>query len=66
VLDTAHTDELLTPCWLTLAEARALDLPSITRIVLDEVEARIGDGAGGSRPVPFFRFRGGKSRMSYL
>ena len=66
VLDAAHTDELLTPCWLTLTEARALDLPSITRIVLDEAEARIGDGTDASRPVPFFRFHGGKSRMSHL
>ena len=31
VLDAAQSDELLTPCWPTFAEARALDLPSITR-----------------------------------
>ncbi len=65
VLDAAHTDELLTPCWLTLTEARALDLPSITRIVLDEVEARLG-GADAARPVPFYRFRRGKSEVAYL
>jgi len=62
-LDAAHTDELLTPHWLTLAEARALDLPSITRIVLDEVEARLSET---DRPVPFFRFRGGKSEVAHL
>ena len=33
-LDAPHTDELLTPCWLTFAEARALDVPVITRAVL--------------------------------
>jgi 8-oxo-dGTP pyrophosphatase MutT (NUDIX family) len=65
-LDARDNEELLTPSWLTLAEARALDLPSITRIVLDEVEARIGDGADTSRPVPFFRFRGGKSQVGFL
>src|SRR6201999_1650326 len=43
-LDAKDNDELLTPCWLTLPEARALDLPSITRSVLEEVEARISDG----------------------
>ncbi|HEX3673739.1 MAG TPA: hypothetical protein VHU87_05650, partial [Rhizomicrobium sp.] len=64
-LDAAHTDELLTPHWLTLAEARALDLPSITRIVLDEVEARLG-GGDSARPVPFYRFRAGKSEVAYL
>jgi 8-oxo-dGTP pyrophosphatase MutT (NUDIX family) len=62
-LDAAHTDELLTPHWLTLAEARALDLPSITRIVLDEVEARLTET---DRPVPFFRFRRGKSEVAHL
>jgi 8-oxo-dGTP pyrophosphatase MutT (NUDIX family) len=65
-LDANENNELLTPCWLTLSEARALDLPSITRTVLDEVEARIGDGTDGSRPVPFFRFRRGNSQMDFL
>ncbi|MGH6871596.1 MAG: NUDIX hydrolase [Rhizomicrobium sp.] len=64
-LDAAHTDELLTPHWLTLGEARALDLPSITRIVLDEVEARL-DGEDPARPVPFYRFRNAKSEVAYL
>lgn len=63
-LDTKDNDELLTPCWLTLAEARALDLPSITRSVLEEVEARISDGH--ERPAPFFRFQRGKVRLDYL
>jgi 8-oxo-dGTP pyrophosphatase MutT (NUDIX family) len=65
-LDAAHTDELLTPCWLTLAEARALDLPSVTRLVLDEVEARLHEGPDPSRPVPFFRFQRGRSGLTYL
>lgn len=65
-LDAGVNEELLTPAWLTFAEARALDLPSITRVVLDEVEARLGDGLDGSRPVPFFRFRGGQSQVEFL
>jgi len=64
-LDSPTSDELLTPCWLTFAEARALDVPAITRLVLDEVEARVNE-PGVSRPVPFFRFVHGKSRMDYL
>jgi 8-oxo-dGTP pyrophosphatase MutT (NUDIX family) len=63
-LDGAETEELLTPAWLTLAEARALDLPSITRTVLDEVEARVnGDTA---RPAPFYRFTRGKPSLVHI
>jgi 8-oxo-dGTP pyrophosphatase MutT (NUDIX family) len=65
-LDAAENEELLTPSWLTLAEARALDLPSITRTVLNEVEVRVRDGADTARPVPFFRFLRGKTNISYL
>ena len=65
-LDARENDELLTPCWLTFAEARELDLPSITRTVLDEAEARLSDGQDGARPVPFFRFHRGKSQMEFL
>jgi 8-oxo-dGTP pyrophosphatase MutT (NUDIX family) len=61
---TRESNELLTPCWVTLAEARALDLPSITRRMLDEVEARVsGEPA---RPIPFFRFRHGKAQVDLL
>jgi len=63
-VDATHQEELLKPTWLTLAEARALDLMSITRRVLEEAEARVVDG--GDRPVPFFRFTRGKANMSYL
>lgn len=65
-LDAAQHQELLTPSWLTLAEARALDLPGITRRVLDEVEARLSDPAGTQRPAPFFRFLRGKTQETYL
>ena len=65
-MDASENNELLMPCWLTFTEARALDLPSITRTVLDEAEARISDGVDGARPVPFFRFHRGKSQMDFL
>lgn len=63
-VDATHVEELLAPTWLTLAEARALDLMNITRRILEEVEARIADAT--PRPVPFFRFTRGKSTVSYL
>ena len=63
-IDAAENEELLKPEWLTLAEARALDLPSITRTVLAEVEARLaGDTA---RPVPFYRFTRGKTSLVHI
>jgi 8-oxo-dGTP pyrophosphatase MutT (NUDIX family) len=63
-LDAAENEELLTPAWLTFTEARALDLPSITRTVLNEVEARLaGDTA---RPVPFYRFTRGKPALVHI
>lgn len=64
-VESTHSEELLTPCWLTFAEARALDIPSITRAVLGEVEARV-DTADSSCAVPFFRFLRGRSRVDYL
>jgi 8-oxo-dGTP pyrophosphatase MutT (NUDIX family) len=65
-LDSTANEELLTPAWLTLAEARALDLPSITRRILDEVEARIFAGPGSQRPIPFFRYTRGSPGLVYL
>ncbi len=65
-LEAGINDELLTPTWLTLAEARALDLMSITRRVLEEAEARSADGPDDDRPVPFFRFTKGSPGLTWL
>ena len=65
-LDAATHEELLKPAWLTLAEARAVDLPSITRRVLEEVETRLGDRPESDRPAPFFRFLRGKTVQTEL
>lgn len=62
--DAPHKEELLSPAWLTFAEARGLNLMSITGRVLEEVEARVLSSA--PRPVPFFRFTRGKAVESYL
>ncbi len=40
--------------WLTLAETEALELPTITRVVLQEVGARIEAGLPRRAPVPFY------------
>jgi 8-oxo-dGTP pyrophosphatase MutT (NUDIX family) len=52
--------------WLTLAEARKLDLPFITEVVLAEVEARLASPDIGDRPAPFFNHSEGKSFIDAL
>lgn len=54
-------DELSHLSWLTITEARKLDLPFVTEIVLAEIEARL---QGDARPVPFFHHSEGKSFLS--
>lgn len=72
--DVAHGDvddlsgasgELAHLRWLTLSDARQLDLPFITEVVLAEVEARLA-APGVARPVPYFRHEDGKSFLDPL
>ena len=48
-----HT-ELVELVWVNLADARALDLPPITVVMLDELEHRIAGGFSHDIPVPFY------------
>ena len=52
--------ELLELHWLEIDEARELDLPNITRMILGELEERLAlpKPAQARRPVPFVHFRG--------
>ena len=61
----AASGELLELAWVSLSEARQLDLPTITRAVLDEIETR-ADDPHGDREVPFFRFANGKPVWSRI
>lgn len=56
------SSELLEINWLTFEEARAIDIPNITRFVLGEIEQRLETGAlaAPERPVPFFYMVGRK------
>lgn len=47
--------ELVELTWIPIAEARKLDMPSITAVVLHELEARVAAGFGHDLPVPFYR-----------
>lgn len=47
--------ELVELAWVPIAEARNLDMPTITNVVLQELEARVAAGFGHELPVPFYR-----------
>jgi len=51
--------ELTEIAWVSLGNAKALDLPSITASIIDEVAVRLNGGLERFQPVPFFHeFRG--------
>ncbi len=54
--DVVHADaELVELVWMPISEARNLDMPTITGVVLQELEARVAAGFGHDLPVPFYR-----------
>lgn len=62
---TRASGELSHLNWLTLKEARAVDLPFVTEVVLAEVEARL-NAPDSARPTPFFHHEGERSYMDHL
>jgi 8-oxo-dGTP pyrophosphatase MutT (NUDIX family) len=60
---TPGTGELEQIAWFTFEEARALDLPSITRFVIAELAEHERDPA---RPVPSVRMVRGAKSVTYL
>ncbi len=61
-------DELLDLHWLTFQEAMKLDLPSITRVVIDELRERLAEGLAprpGDR-VPYYFMQNGIFRRQML
>jgi 8-oxo-dGTP pyrophosphatase MutT (NUDIX family) len=49
--------ELVELVWMPIAQARRVDVPAITAVVLEELEARIAAGLRHDLPVPFYRMR---------
>ena len=47
--------ELVDLVWMPIGEARNLDMPAITAVVLEELEVRIAAGLGHDLPVPFYQ-----------
>lgn len=52
--------------WIALPEARDLDLPFITEVVLAEAEARLAGPHQPDRPAPFVHHAGGRSYVDAL
>jgi hypothetical protein len=53
--------ELLELHWVSIDDARTLELPQITRLVLDEVERRLREGHTPAEHGPFVHFKHGKA-----
>jgi 8-oxo-dGTP pyrophosphatase MutT (NUDIX family) len=47
--------ELVEVVWLPITEARSLDMPGITAVVLEELADRIAGGMNPDHPVPLYR-----------
>ena len=52
--------ELIEFAWVTLANANKLDLPTITQVILEELEDRLKAGFAHELPVPFYYERRGR------
>jgi hypothetical protein len=52
--------ELVELAWVTLPEAKRLDLPVITLTILEDLEDRIAQGFAPELPVPFYREQRGR------
>jgi 8-oxo-dGTP pyrophosphatase MutT (NUDIX family) len=58
--------ELIELAWVNLEEAKRLDLPTITTVILDELETRLKAGFGPELPVPFYYERNRKFQREVL
>jgi 8-oxo-dGTP pyrophosphatase MutT (NUDIX family) len=58
--------ELVELVWIPIREARTLDMPTITGIILEELEARVKAGMGHGLPVPFYFMTDGEFRRELL
>lgn len=59
---THRVDGLVTPdtelvelVWMPLSQARELDMVTVTKVILGELEARLAEGLSHQQPVPFYR-----------
>ena len=58
--------ELVELVWMPLADAKQLDMPAVTGVMLEELDARIADGFAHELPVPFYSMPRGRFRRDML
>jgi 8-oxo-dGTP pyrophosphatase MutT (NUDIX family) len=58
--------EFIELVWMPIAEARQLDMPTVTKVMLIELERRIAAGLGHELPVPFYRMVRGQFMREIL
>ena len=58
--------ELVELVWMPLARAKELDMPAVTSVMLEELDARIADGFAHELPVPFYSMPHGRFRREML
>lgn len=58
--------ELTELVWVPLSQARDLDLPTITHVVLDELDIRLDAGFDPMLPVPFYHEKRGAFVREYV
>jgi 8-oxo-dGTP pyrophosphatase MutT (NUDIX family) len=63
---TGPDAELVELLWMPLAKAKELDMPAVTGVMLEELDARIADGFAHELPVPFYSMPRGRFRREML
>jgi 8-oxo-dGTP pyrophosphatase MutT (NUDIX family) len=51
---TGPDAELVELVWMPIKDAEKLDMPAVTSVMLEELDARIAEGLGHELPVPFY------------
>lgn len=62
----SEASELTELAWFTFAAARKLDLPTITRMILDDLEAQVAADFAPYRRIPFHYERHGRRECTVL
>jgi 8-oxo-dGTP pyrophosphatase MutT (NUDIX family) len=63
---TGPNAELVELVWMPLQDAKHLDMPAVTAVMLEELDARIAGGFGQHLPVPYYSMPRGSFRREML
>lgn len=63
---TGPDAELVELVWMPLSDALQLDMPAVTGVMMEELDARIADGFGHDLPVPFYSMPRGRFQRELL